>query len=142
MQTTKHAHAVWEGAARSGAGKVSSESHALQNQKLSLKKRFEDEKGTNPEELIAAAHAACFLMALAAALDKAGHSPSKLETDAGITLESEGDGFKVSRSKVTLNATVPGIPRDEFGRIAEEAKSSCPVSKLLKADFALEWTLA
>jgi lipoyl-dependent peroxiredoxin len=142
MQTTKHAHTVWEGSARDGQGNVSSQSHALQNQKMTLKKRFEDERGTNPEELIAAAHSACFSMALAHALDQSGHTPSKLDTDAGVTLESEGNGYKISRSVLKLNATVPGIDRDEFAKIAEAAKANCPISKLLNTDIKLEWTLA
>ncbi|MCZ7593583.1 MAG: OsmC family protein [Hyphomicrobium sp.] len=141
MHTTKHAHTVWEGSARDGAGKVTSQSNALQNQKLSFKKRFEDERGTNPEELIAAAHSACFSMALAYALDQSGHTASKLDTDAGVTLESTGNGYKVSSSVLKLNATVPGMDREEFAKIAEKAKTDCPVSKLLDADIKLEWTL-
>lgn len=141
MHTTKHAQTVWEGSARDGSGKVSSQSNALQNQKLSFKKRFEDERGTNPEELIAAAHSACFSMALAYALDQSGHTASKLDTDAGVTLESTGNGYKVSSSVLKLNATVPGMDRDEFAKIAEKAKADCPISKLLDTDIKLEWTL-
>ncbi len=142
MHATKHAHTVWEGSARDGQGKVSSESNALQNQKLSLKKRFEGERGTNPEELIAAAHSACFSMALAHALDQSGRTASKLDTDAAVTLESEGDGFKISSSVLTLDATVPGIDPEEFAKIAEKAKANCPISKLLNTGIKLEWTLA
>lgn len=138
MHTTKHAHTVWEGSAHDGAGKVTSQSNALQNQKLSFKKRFEDERGTNPEELIAAAHSACFSMALAYALDQSGHTASKLDTDAGVTLESTGNGYKVSSSVLKLNATVPGMDREEFAKIAEKAKTDCPVSKLLDAD--IKWS--
>jgi osmotically inducible protein OsmC len=141
MQTTKHASTLWEGSARDGQGKITSESKALQNQKLSFKRRFEDERGTNPEELIAAAHSACFSMALAYALDQSGHTASKLDTDAGVTLESDGNGYKVSHSVLKLNATVPGIDRQEFASIAEKAKANCPISKLLNTDIKLEWTL-
>jgi osmotically inducible protein OsmC len=141
MHTTKHAHTLWEGSGRDGQGKVSSESNALQNQKLSFKRRFDEERGTNPEELIAAAHSACFSMALAHALDQSGHTASKLDTDAGVTLESDGNGYKVSSSVLKLNASVPGIDRDEFAMIAEKAKANCPISKLLNTDIKLEWTL-
>lgn len=142
MQISRKATAVWEGSGRDGQGRVSSESNTLQNAKISFKKRFGDEKGTNPEELIAAAHAGCFSMALAFALDKAGHTPSKLETEARVTIVQDGDAFTITRSQLTLAAVVPGIERSAFAEIAEQAKANCPVSKLLKAEIALAWELA
>lgn len=142
MQISRKATAVWEGSGRDGQGRVSSESNTLQNAKISFKKRFGDEKGTNPEELIAAAHAGCFSMALAFALDKAGHTPSKLETEARVTIVQDGDSFTITRSQLTLVAVVPGIERSAFSEIAEQAKANCPVSKLLKAEVALAWELA
>lgn len=139
--SAKTARTIWEGSGRDGQGKITSGSNALQNQKVSFKRRFGDEKGTNPEELIAAAHSACFSMALAFALDKAGHTASKLDTDAAVTIVPDGDGFRISKSALTLTANVPGIDEKAFGAIAQDAKANCPVSKLLNAEISLEWTL-
>src|SRR5690606_38012622 len=97
--------------------------------------RFENEPGTNPEELIAAAHASCFTMALSFALAAAGYEDGRLETDAVVTLEQDGEGFTVTRSDLTLTASVPGIGADEFAKIATGAKANCPISKLLKAEI-------
>ena len=99
------------------------------------------EKGTNPEELIAAAHAGCFSMALAFALTAAGFTPSRIATSAAVTLEPEGAGFKISKSALKLEATVPNIDRAQFQKIAEGAKAGCPVSKLMKAEITLDWQL-
>lgn len=139
--TTRSASAKYEGLGKTGKGHVSLQSGVLKDQFYGFNTRFEDEPGTNPEELIAAAHASCFTMALSFALAGAGFSDGTLETTAKVKLEQDGPGFKVTRSDLTLNANVPGIEADEFERIAGEAKAGCPISKLLNAEITLEHTL-
>ena len=102
--------------------------------------RFEDGPGTNPEELIAAAHAGCFTMALSFALAGAGHQQGNLQTSAKVTLDKDGDGFTITRSALTLTGHVDGIDAPEFERIANEAKAGCPVSKVLTCDITLDTT--
>ena len=136
------ANAVWTGTGRDGKGKISTQSGVLDASPYGFNTRFENEKGTNPEELIAAAHAGCFTMALAFALQAAGFTATELKTDCAITLDKEGSGFKVSKSALTLAASVPGIEKDKFGEIAAGAKAGCPISKLLNAEISLDWTLA
>ena len=104
----------------------------------SFKTRFENEKGTNPEELIAAAHAGCFTMALAFGLQGAGYTPTELTTEAAVTLEPEGQGFRISRSALTLRASVPNLDQGTFARLAGEAEKNCPVSKVLNAEITLD----
>jgi osmotically inducible protein OsmC len=142
MKTSNTATTVWEGSGKQGKGTFSTPSGALADSAISFKKRFEGEKGTNPEEIIAAAHSGCFSMALAVQLEQAGFTAERLETSAVVTLEKIGDGFAITRSDLTLEAKVPGIEREAFGEIAEKAKSGCPVSKLLNADISLKWNLA
>ena len=139
---TRTATARYEGVGKDGMGRLSTQSGVLDNQPYGFNTRFGDEKGTNPEELIAAAHASCFTMALSFALAKAGHTQGTLETTAKVTLESEGEGFTVTRSDLVLTGTVEGIARDEFEKLAAEAKANCPISKLLKAEISLETTFA
>jgi len=139
--TDRTASARYEGLGRTGKGKVSTGSGVLAEQPYGFGTRFENEPGTNPEELIAAAHASCFTMALSFALAKAGHEAGTLDTDAVVTLEKDGDGFTITKSALTLRADVPGIEDAEFQRIAEEAKAGCPVSKLFKAEITLSATL-
>jgi osmotically inducible protein OsmC len=103
--------------------------------------RFENEPGTNPEELVAAAHASCFTMALSFALAGAGHTDGTLDTKAAVTLDKDGDGFKVTKSALTLTARIPGISQSEFDQIAAGAKAGCPISKLLNAEITLDATL-
>jgi lipoyl-dependent peroxiredoxin len=134
----RKARAVWRGTGRTGKGELSSDSGILSATPYSLKTRFENEKGTNPEELIAAAHAGCFTMALAFQLERAGHTPSELATEAAVTLEPEGQGFKISKSALTLRAKIPNIDADSFARLAADAEKNCPVSKLLKAEITLD----
>jgi lipoyl-dependent peroxiredoxin len=129
----RKAKAVWHGTGRAGSGHLTSDSGVLAETPYSFKTRFENEKGTNPEELIAAAHAGCFTMALAFGLQGAGFDPTELATEAAVTLEPEGDGFKISRSALTLRAKVPNLDQAAFARIAGEAEKNCPVSKVLKA---------
>ena len=135
---TRTATARYEGFGKEGKGRVSTQSGVLSGQAYGFGSRFETEKGTNPEELIAAAHAACFTMALSFALAKAGHSEGTLETEARVKLDKDGDGFKVSRSDLSLTANVPGIDEAEFRELADGAKANCPISKLLDAEITLE----
>ncbi|MFC7499069.1 OsmC family protein [Enterovirga sp. GCM10030262] len=138
---TRTASARYEGLGKDGQGHVSTQSGVLAEQPYGFNTRFEDEPGTNPEELIAAAHAACFTMALSFALAKEGFSDGTLETTARVKLEKDGDGFKVSRSDLNLEATLPGIAAERFATIAEGAKANCPISKLLNAEITLEHRL-
>lgn len=139
--TTRTASARYQGFGKTGKGHVSSQSGVLDDTPYSFNTRFGDEKGTNPEELIAAAHASCFTMALSFALAGAGYSDGTLATEAAVKLEQDGAGFKVTRSDLTLKASVPGIDPDEFARIAGEAKANCPISKLLNAEITRSHTL-
>jgi osmotically inducible protein OsmC len=134
------ASAKYEGLGKDGKGHISTQSGALDNQPYGFQTRFEDAKGTNPEELVAAAHASCFTMALSFALAKAGHEQGTLDTKAKVTLEKDGDGFTVTRSDLTLTGTVHGIDEAKFTELAKEAKASCPISKLLNCDITLETT--
>ncbi len=134
----RKAKAVWNGTGRAGSGRLSSESGVLSETAYSFRTRFENEKGTNPEELIAAAHAGCFTMALAFGLQGAGYTPAELSTEAAVTLEREGQGFRISRSALTLRAKVPNIDEAAFARLAAEAEKNCPVSQALKAAITLD----
>lgn len=138
----RSASARYEGLGKDGKGHVSTQSGVLSEQPYGFNTRFEDGKGTNPEELIAAAHASCFTMALSFALAGAGFSDGTLETTAKVTLDKDGDGFKVTKSALTLTANVPGIDQAKFEEIAAGAKAGCPISKLLNAEITLEHTLA
>jgi osmotically inducible protein OsmC len=138
---TRTASARYDGFGKEGKGRVSTGSGVLTEQGYSFGTRFEGAPGTNPEELVAAAHASCFTMALSFALAKEGLTDGTLETTAKVKLEPEGEGFKVSRSDLTLTANVAGIDEDRFRTIAEGAKANCPISKLLNAEIGFEWTL-
>lgn len=138
----RKAQAHWSGTGKTGQGHLSTRSTVLAKAPYGAKARFEDGPGTNPEELLAAAHAGCFTMALAFKLEAAGFTPDALDTEASVSLDSDGDGFKVSRSALSLRATIPGIDEAEFQRIAKDAKENCPVSKLFNAEITLEATLA
>jgi lipoyl-dependent peroxiredoxin len=135
MQRT--AIAKYQGLGKEGKGHISTQSGALTDQPFGFNTRFEDGTGTNPEELIAAAHASCFTMALSFALAKSGHEQGNLETQAVVTLEKDGDGFKITGSDLTLTGSVPGIDENEFQKIATDAKVNCPISKLLNAEITL-----
>lgn len=138
---TRTATARYEGLGKAGKGRVSTGSGVLSDQGYSFGTRFEGEPGTNPEELIAAAHAACFTMALSFALAKEGFTDGTLDTSAKVRLEPEGEGFKVSRSDLTLRADVPGIDEERFRAVAEGAKANCPISKLLNAEIGFDYSL-
>jgi osmotically inducible protein OsmC len=137
----RKAKAAWRGTGRDGEGDLTTDSGVLSESPFSYKTRFENQKGTNPEELIAAAHAGCFTMALAFQLQMAGYTPSELVTEAAVSLDPEGEGFKISKSALTLTADVPGLDRETFDRLAEAAEKNCPVSKVLNAEITLNATL-
>jgi osmotically inducible protein OsmC len=128
----RKADAEWKGSLREGSGEVRLGSGAFQG-KYSFASRFEEGGGTNPEELIAAAHAACFSMALSAGLTRAGHTPTRVHTTASLRLEKVGEGFEITRIDLECDAEVPGIDADAFHAQATSAKENCPVSKALKA---------
>ena len=134
----RKAKAVWRGTGRDGAGNLTTDSGVLSDTPYSFRTRFENEKGTNPEELIAAAHAGCFTMAVAFGLQAAGFTPTELATEAAVTLEPEGKGFRISRSALTLRAQVPSLDEAAFARLAGEAEKNCPVSKVLNAAITLD----
>jgi lipoyl-dependent peroxiredoxin len=134
----RKAKAVWRGTGRDGSGDLSTDSGVLASTPFSFKTRFENETGTNPEELIAAAHAGCFTMALAFAMQAAGLTPTELSTEAAVTLEPEGKGFKISRSALTLRAKVPNLDEAKFADLARDAEKNCPVSKVLNAEINLD----
>lgn len=138
--TTRTASARYEGMGKTGKGRISTQSGVLTDQGYGFGTRFGDEPGTNPEELIAAAHAACFTMALSFALAKEGLEGGTLATTAKVKLDQDGDGFKITRSDLSLKANVPGIDDARLEEIAHEAKANCPVSKLFNAETSLEVT--
>ena len=137
MKTTNTATARYEGLGKPGKGHVATRSGAL-DAPYGFAARFDGDKGTNPEELIAAAHASCFTMALSFALAKAGFDDGTLDTSAEVTLEKDGDGFTVTKSALSTRARVPGIDQTTFEKLAADAKANCPISKLLKAEITLE----
>jgi lipoyl-dependent peroxiredoxin len=132
------ATARYEGMGKTGKGWLTTQSKVLDDSRYGFNTRFEGEPGTNPEELIAAAHAGCFTMALSFALAGAGHQDGQLQTEARVKLEQDGAGFKISRSDLRLIASVPGIEEAELRRLADEAKANCPISKALNVEMTLE----
>jgi osmotically inducible protein OsmC len=134
----KKAWAVWKGGIKDGGGTISTETGVLDEAPYGFNARFENGKGTNPEELIGAAHAGCFSMALSLMLGEAGLKPEKIETHAAITLEKVGDGFEITASHLTVSARIPGTDNERFQQIATMAKTGCPVSKLMKAQITME----
>jgi len=134
----RFATAQWRGDIRSGKGEITTGSHVLKKAPYSFTTRFQNSPGTNPEELIAAAHAGCFTMALSANISKAGFKPTTIETSAKVTIDKDGDGWKVIASHLTVQAVVPGLDQSVFQKYAEDAEENCPVSKLLKAKITME----
>lgn len=143
MAITRHATARWEGDLKSGQGRLSTpQSGLFDGTRYGFNTRFGDEKGTNPEELIAAAHAGCFAMALSAKLTEAGHAPTRLDARADVELTMEG-GPNISRIRLHVQGEVPGLEAERFQQIADDAKRNCPVSKALSSvPIELEATLA
>lgn len=138
----KKAWAVWKGDLRAGVGTISTETGVLKEAPYGFKARFENGPGTNPEELLGAAHAACFSMALSAQLGEAGLTADRIETHAEISLEKVGNGFEVTASHLDVTATVPGADEAKFQEIAERAKSGCPLSKVMRAKITMDARLS
>lgn len=134
---TKKATAVWKGSIKEGGGVISTETGALKEAPYGFKSRFETGPGTNPEELIAAAHAGCFSMALTLMLGNEGMTPERIETHAAVTVEKVGDGFEITKSDLTVTAKIPGADAAKFTEVANKAKEGCPVSKVLNAKVAM-----
>lgn len=134
----KTASAIWEGGLKDGKGQISTESGALKNNPYGFNTRFEDTPGTNPEELIGAAHAGCFSMALSMMLGEAKLTPERIDTAAEVTLDKQDDGFAITAVHLVLRAKVPGASEEQFLEIANKAKQGCPVSKVLNADITLD----
>lgn len=140
---TRSAEAVWRGGGKDGSGTLNTKSGALREVPYSLGKRFGDEPGTNPEELIGAAHAGCFAMALAVQLSGAGHTPDELRASADVKIEQQDAGWRITAITLNLEGRVPGISREEFMQLAEAAKNGCPVSNVLTgAEITLNANLA
>jgi len=137
----RKAKAVWRGTGRAGNGQLSTDSGVLDETPYSFKTRFENEKGTNPEELIAAAHAGCFSMATAFQLSGAGHPPESLDCQAHLTMDQVPGGFQISAIHLVLKGKVPGIEQAKFQELVKTAKENCPVSKVLNAEITLDASL-
>lgn len=139
MHKTASAH--WAGNLKQGKGTISTESGALKDNPYGFNTRFENQPGTNPEELIGAAHAGCFSMAFAMLLSEENFTPDSIETQATVTLEKQSDGFAVTAVHLEMQSRIPGIEQSKFAEIADKAKSGCPISKLLNAKITLDATL-
>lgn len=138
----RKATATWTGNGKEGKGRLDTASGVLDQTPYGFNSRFEDGPGSNPEELLAAAHAGCFTMALAFQLERAGFAAEELRTEAAVSLGKDGDGFSINRSALTLTARVPGIDAAKFDELAQTAKIGCPVSKLFNAEITLDAKLA
>jgi len=137
----RNASAEWKGDLKSGKGTISSASGVLDNTQYSFSTRFEEGKGTNPEELIAASHAGCFSMALSAQLGERGITPESIRTTATVTLEKKDGGFAVTSSHLDVKARIPGVDQAKFDEAARAAKDGCPISKLLNAEITMNAVL-
>jgi osmotically inducible protein OsmC len=137
----RNASAVWKGDLKSGKGTISTDSGVLSDTQYSFKTRFEDGKGTNPEELIAAAHAGCFSMALSAELGKLDLTAESISTTASVSLEKTDAGFTITSVHLDLKAKIPGADKETFEKAANNAKKGCPVSRVLNAEITLDATL-
>ncbi|WP_328189333.1 OsmC family protein [Marinobacter sp. OP 3.4] len=130
--------AIWQGGLKEGKGQLTTQSGVLSDSKYGFQTRFEEEPGTNPEELIAAAHAGCFSMALSMILGEADLTPDKIDTKAHLTLEKTEDGFSITRVHLDVTARVPGADQAQFEELAQKAKVGCPVSRVLKAEITMD----
>ena len=137
----KTASAIWQGGLKDGKGLLSTESGALKQNPYGFNTRFEGSPGSNPEELIGAAHAGCFSMALSMMLGEAGFTPDRIDTAAEVTLDKQADGFAITAVHLVLRAKVPGASEAQFLQIADKAKAGCPVSKVLNAKISLDAAL-
>ena len=140
--STTHGSAVWSGGIKDGKGAISTKSGALKDYPYGFASRFEGKPGTNPEELIGAAHAGCFTVALSLILGEAKLTAEKMQTQADVTLEKQGDGFAITSVHLTLNAKIPGADQATFEKLTGMAKAGCPVSKLLNTKITLDAKLA
>jgi lipoyl-dependent peroxiredoxin len=138
MKINRTGSAAWSGGLKDGGGTVSTQSGALAGHPYGFGSRFENGKGTNPEELIAAGHAGCFTMALSLILEKAGFKAERMDTKSVVTLEQVGEGFSITRAALTLRAKIPDIDDAKFQELAHTAETNCPVSKLFKAEITLD----
>lgn len=138
MKIIRSGSAVWSGGLKDGIGAISTESGAISAYPYGFASRFEGKKGTNPEELLGAAHSGCFTMALSLILSNAGYTAEKMETTAKVTLEQLDGGYTITAVRLTLKASIPGVSKDEFETLAATAKANCPVSKVLNADITLD----
>ncbi|KQV79658.1 peroxiredoxin [Massilia sp. Root351] len=136
-----HGSAVWSGGIKDGKGAISTQSGAMKDYPYGFASRFEGKPGTNPEELIGAAHAGCFTMALSLILGEAGLTAEKMDTKAEVTLDKVADGFSITAVHLTLQAKIPGADKATFDELTAKAKAGCPVSKLLNANITLDATL-
>ncbi|WP_241622341.1 OsmC family protein [Rosenbergiella australiborealis] len=141
MTILKSGSAHWEGNIKQGKGTVSTESGALTAQPYGFNTRFEGKPGTNPEELLGGAHAACFSMALSLMLGNAGHTPESIDTTATVSLDKVGEGFKITKVALKSQVKLPGIDEKEFDEIIQQAKAGCPVSQLFDTEITLDYTL-
>lgn len=141
MKIIRRASAIWRGGFKDGKGAISTQSGALKEYPYGTASRFEETPGTNPEELIAAAHAGCFTMALSLILGEADLVAEQMDTAAKVTLEQVEDGFAITAVHLTLKAKIPGTDQETFQALADKAKAGCPVSKLFKAEITLDATL-
>ncbi|MEL4016599.1 OsmC family protein [Dryocola sp. LX212] len=141
MTIHKKGQAHWEGDIKRGKGTVSTESGALKQQPYGFNTRFEGAAGTNPEELIGAAHAACFSMALSLMLGEEGHTAESIDTTADVSLDKTDGGFAITKIALTSNVKVPGVDSAAFDKIIQKAKAGCPVSQLIKAEITLDYKL-
>ena len=141
MKVTRRGAAAWQGGLKDGKGSISTESGALKAYPYGFASRFEGQKGSNPEELIGAAHAACFTMALSLILGEAKLTATQMDTSAEVTLEQIAGGYAITSSKLTLKAKIPGADQATFEQLTAKAKAGCPVSKLLKTEITLDATL-
>ena len=142
MKIAQHGSAQWQGGIRDGKGAVSTESGALNAYPYGFASRFEGKPGTNPEELIAAAHAGCFTMALSLILSEAKLTAEQMETSAAVTLEQVDGGYAITAVHLTLKAKIPGADQATFEKLAGMAKAGCPVSKLVRAEITLDASLS
>jgi len=141
MKIKRTGSARWQGGFKDGSGTISTHSKALSDYPYALASRFDDKPGTNPEELIGAAHSGCFTMALSLVLSESGLTATQLETSAEVVIEAVEKGFAITSVHLVLNATIPGVTEEQFQALALAAKLNCPVSKLLTADITLHATL-
>lgn len=137
----KTASAVWKGDLKTGKGEISTQSGALKQQPYGFNTRFADQPGTNPEELLGAAHAGCFSMALSNILGESGLVPDSIETQAQVTLDKVGDGFAITAIHLTVIASIPGADQASFTAAANKAKAGCPISKVLNATITMDAAL-